>query len=89
MKLAKIELTPEKPTYGSGSWHVEGQLNERIYAIALYYYDSKNVADDSLAFCHRTDEKGFEDRIHNQVLNPPSNAKQRPKLRAKRSRPSR
>lgn len=89
MKLANIELTPEKPTYGGGSWHVEGQLNEQICAIALYYYDSKNVADDSLAFRHRIDEKGFEDRIHNQSLKPPSNAKQRPQLRAKRSRPSR
>ena len=89
VKLANIELTPEKPTYGGGSWHVEGQLNERICAIALYYYDSKNVADDSLAFRHRIDEKGLEDRIHNQVLKPPSNAKQRPKLRAKRSRTSR
>jgi hypothetical protein len=26
VKLANIELTPEKPTYDGGSWHVEGQL---------------------------------------------------------------
>ena len=26
VKLATIELTPQKPTYAGGSWHVEGQL---------------------------------------------------------------
>lgn len=26
VKLANIELTPEKPEYEGGSWHVEGQL---------------------------------------------------------------
>ena len=26
VKLANIELTPESPEYGGGSWHVEGQL---------------------------------------------------------------
>jgi hypothetical protein len=26
VKLANIHLTPEKPEYGGGTWHVEGQL---------------------------------------------------------------
>ena len=26
VKLANIELTPEKPEYEGGSWHIEGQL---------------------------------------------------------------
>jgi hypothetical protein len=26
VKLANIHLTPEKPEYGGGAWHVEGQL---------------------------------------------------------------
>lgn len=26
VKLANIHLTPEKPNYGGGTWHVEGQL---------------------------------------------------------------
>lgn len=60
VKLANIELTPEKPTYEGGSWHVEGQLNERICATALYYYDSANVEDNSLAFRHRTDDEDLE-----------------------------
>lgn len=73
VKLANIELTPEKPTYDGGSWHVEGQLNERICATTLYYYDSKNVADNSLVFRHRTDEDEFELKSHDQVLDPPFN----------------
>lgn len=31
IKLANIHLTPEKPSYSGGSWHVEGQLNENMY----------------------------------------------------------
>ena len=30
VKLADIHLTPEKPRYEGGSWHVEGQLNENM-----------------------------------------------------------
>ena len=30
VKLASIHLTPEKPEYEGGSWHVEGQLNENM-----------------------------------------------------------
>ncbi|KAF9891939.1 hypothetical protein FE257_002902 [Aspergillus nanangensis] len=50
VKLANIELTPENPNYTGGSWHVEGQLNERICATALYYYDSKNITESKLSF---------------------------------------
>ncbi|RFU32360.1 hypothetical protein B7463_g3969, partial [Scytalidium lignicola] len=50
VKLANIHLTPEKPTYDGGSWHVEGQLNEHICATALYYYDSENITESRLAF---------------------------------------
>ena len=30
VKLASIHLTPEKPAYKGGSWHVEGQANESM-----------------------------------------------------------
>ncbi len=76
VKLANIALTPEKPAYEGGSWHVEGQLNERICATALYYYDSKNIADNFLAFRHRTEEEEFEVKSHAQVINPHSKKKQ-------------
>ena len=50
VKLANIHLTPEKPRYAGGSWHVEGQLNEQICASALYYYDADNISESLLAF---------------------------------------
>ncbi|GAM84742.1 hypothetical protein ANO11243_027430 [Dothideomycetidae sp. 11243] len=50
VKLANIVLTPDKPEYAGGSWHVEGMLNEKICATALYYYDSENITDSHLAF---------------------------------------
>jgi hypothetical protein len=49
-KLANILLTPEKPEYEGGSWHVEGALNEHICATALYYYDQDNITDSYLSF---------------------------------------
>ncbi|KAJ5972861.1 uncharacterized protein N7479_002779 [Penicillium vulpinum] len=53
VKLANIELSPDNPNYEGGSWHIEGQLNERICATAIYYYDSENITDNSLAFRQR------------------------------------
>ncbi|KAK7745088.1 hypothetical protein SLS53_003323 [Cytospora paraplurivora] len=50
VKMVSIELTPDKPEFPAGGWHVEGQLNERICATALYYLDSENITDSSLAF---------------------------------------
>jgi hypothetical protein len=50
VKLANIHLTPDKPSYDGGSWHIEGLLNEHICATALYYYDSDNVSDNFLDF---------------------------------------
>jgi hypothetical protein len=32
VKLANIELTPEKPSYGGGSWHVEGMMVRTLEA---------------------------------------------------------
>ncbi|KAH7347336.1 hypothetical protein B0T11DRAFT_359664 [Plectosphaerella cucumerina] len=50
VKLANIHLTPEKPKYDGGSWHIEGQMNEHICATALYYYDNENITPSHLAF---------------------------------------
>ncbi|KAM6502962.1 Protein of unknown function (DUF4246) domain containing protein [Amanita muscaria] len=52
VKLANIHLTPEKPKYEGGTWHVEGQLNEHICASALLYYSSDNITPSHLAFRH-------------------------------------
>ena len=67
VKLANIELTPDKPAYEGGSWHVEGQLNERICATVLYYHDSKNIENSSLAFRQRNNDDDFEAKTHAQV----------------------
>ncbi|RXW19958.1 hypothetical protein EST38_g5895 [Candolleomyces aberdarensis] len=59
VKLANIELTPEKPEYASGMWHIEGGLNEAICATAIYYYSSENITRSSLAFRHQASEECF------------------------------
>ncbi|KLJ06354.1 hypothetical protein EMPG_09274 [Blastomyces silverae] len=63
VKLANIHLTPEKPEYNGGSWHLEGQLNEHICATALYYYDSTNITDSRLAFRQLSDPRAPDDDI--------------------------
>ncbi|KAH7337291.1 hypothetical protein B0J17DRAFT_769439 [Rhizoctonia solani] len=50
IKLANIHLTPEKPKYDGGSWHVEGMMNEAITASGIYYYDEENITESRLAF---------------------------------------
>ncbi|KAI1266188.1 hypothetical protein F5Y18DRAFT_23346 [Xylariaceae sp. FL1019] len=54
-KLAKIHLTPSDPEYGGGSLHVEGALNDRIVATALYYYDCENITESFLDLYHPVD----------------------------------
>jgi hypothetical protein len=44
VKLANIILTPEKPQYKGGVWHVEGMNNEHIVSSGIYYYDAENVS---------------------------------------------
>ncbi|WTB86883.1 DUF4246 domain-containing protein [Streptomyces cellulosae] len=50
VKLATIHLTPDKPEYAGGSWHVEGMLNERIVSTGIYYWDSENITESRLGF---------------------------------------
>ncbi|KAK5685098.1 hypothetical protein LTS10_003173 [Elasticomyces elasticus] len=65
VKLANIHLTPENASYGGGSWHIEGSLNEHICASAIYYYDCDNVTDSRLAFRESMD-RGFLRLSHEQ-----------------------
>jgi hypothetical protein len=37
VKLANIELTPDKPEYEGGSWHIEGQLVSLFYSFPQLY----------------------------------------------------
>lgn len=50
VKLASIELTPDKPSYDGGNWHLEGMLNERIVATSIYYYDVENITESRIRF---------------------------------------
>ncbi|ATZ53930.1 hypothetical protein BCIN_09g06840 [Botrytis cinerea B05.10] len=56
IKMASIELTPEKPEFPAGSWHIEGQMNEHIAGTALYYLDSENITSSDLSFRMQTRE---------------------------------
>lgn len=66
VKLANIHLTPSKPDYAGGSWHIEGQLNERICATALYYYDNENITDSHLAFRTKVSTDDITSRDYSQ-----------------------
>ncbi|CAO2649124.1 Nn.00g100730.m01.CDS01 [Neocucurbitaria sp. VM-36] len=63
VKLANIHLSPDKPDYAGGSWHIEGQLNEHIIATALYYYDNDNITDSHLSFRTKVDADLFSESI--------------------------
>lgn len=60
VKLATIHLTPEKPEYQGGSWHVEGMLNERIVSTGIYYWDSENITESQLSFRTALDDPEYE-----------------------------
>ncbi|KAI1311823.1 hypothetical protein F5Y03DRAFT_410061 [Xylaria venustula] len=51
-KLANIHLSPSNPEYECGSLHVQGRLNDRIVATALYYYDCDNITESALTLYH-------------------------------------
>ncbi|OLZ73733.1 hypothetical protein AVW11_01250 [Streptomyces amritsarensis] len=60
VKLATIHLTPDKPAYAGGSWHVEGMLNERIVSTGIYYWDSENITESRLSFRAALDDPDYE-----------------------------
>eukprot|EP01114_Cavostelium_apophysatum_P009160 TRINITY_DN2223_c0_g1_i1.p1 TRINITY_DN2223_c0_g1~~TRINITY_DN2223_c0_g1_i1.p1 ORF type:complete len:549 (-),score=74.01 TRINITY_DN2223_c0_g1_i1:57-1703(-) len=67
VKFANIELTPEKPQYPGGSWHVEGMKNESIVASGIYYYVSENITESLLGFRTCVREPSYEQNDHNGV----------------------
>ena len=67
IKMASIELTPDKPEFPEGSWHVEGQMNEHIAATALFYVDSENITPSRLAFRQPTNMYQSGDYDYAQV----------------------
>jgi hypothetical protein len=67
VKLATIQLTPDKPEYPGGSWHVEGMLNERIVSTGIYYWDSENITESRLSFRAALDDPHYEQNDDNGV----------------------
>ncbi|MER5474373.1 DUF4246 domain-containing protein [Streptomyces sp. NPDC002685] len=65
VKLATIQLTPDKPEYPGGSWHVEGMLNERIVSTGIYYWDSENITESRLSFRAALDDPNYEQNDDN------------------------
>ncbi|WP_078967931.1 MULTISPECIES: DUF4246 domain-containing protein [unclassified Streptomyces] len=59
VKLATLHLTPDKPEYSGGSWHVEGMLNERIVSTGIYYWDSENITESRLGFRAALDDPSY------------------------------
>ncbi|MGW7458776.1 DUF4246 domain-containing protein [Streptomyces sp. NPDC054797] len=59
VKLATIHLTPDKPEYPGGSWHVEGMMNERIVSTGMYYWDSENITESRLGFRAALDDPHY------------------------------
>ncbi|GLD97142.1 hypothetical protein PINS_up005825 [Pythium insidiosum] len=49
-KIAEIHLTPDKPVYPGGSWHIEGTDTENIVATGIYYFGCENITESKLSF---------------------------------------
>lgn len=60
VKLANIELTPEKPKYKGGVWHTEATESEAIVATGIYYYSMENITESLLRFRVATDDPPYE-----------------------------
>ncbi|MFB7280858.1 DUF4246 domain-containing protein [Streptomyces hydrogenans] len=60
VKLATIHLTPDRPEYAGGSWHVEGMLNERIVSTGIHYWDGENITESRLGFRAALDDPEYE-----------------------------
>ncbi|MER5932070.1 DUF4246 domain-containing protein [Streptomyces sp. NPDC002054] len=67
VKLATVHLTPDKPEYPGGSWHVEGMLNERIVSTGIYYWDSENITESRLGFRAALDDPAYEQNDNDGV----------------------
>ncbi|GKZ30895.1 hypothetical protein AbraIFM66950_010584 [Aspergillus brasiliensis] len=54
VKMEDIELKPESPDYEGTDWHMEGQLNEHIAAVAVFAYDIDNITEPQIALRQNT-----------------------------------
>jgi hypothetical protein len=64
VKIASIELTPDKPVYEGGTWHVEGMRNEDIVCSVIHYYSCENITESKLEFRQEVCEPMYEQNDH-------------------------
>ncbi|KAF3232392.1 hypothetical protein TWF191_000165 [Orbilia oligospora] len=63
VQMTNIMLTPENPVHHVGprnvanDWAYHGLRNERIIATGIYYYAQDNIAETTLAFARKTNER--------------------------------
>ncbi|KAK7028348.1 hypothetical protein R3P38DRAFT_2935531, partial [Favolaschia claudopus] len=69
IKLANIHLTPSRPNYPGGSWHVEGMANEQIVASGIYYYDEENISKSELSFRVAVGEPDYHGQDDSECMN--------------------
>ncbi|KAJ3065188.1 hypothetical protein HDU99_004248, partial [Rhizoclosmatium hyalinum] len=55
VKMANVHLTPEKPAFNGGRWHLEGMENEYIAATGILYYATENITSSRLTFRNKTE----------------------------------
>ncbi|KAJ2834302.1 hypothetical protein GGI24_000452 [Coemansia furcata] len=61
VEMSSILLTPENPTHPMGEWQAVGIVEERIFAVGLYFYDVENIASAKLKFRDPMGKNNFVD----------------------------
>lgn len=56
VKISNTQLTPEKPKFDTGSWHLEGLPCENIVATGILYANVENIDNSFLQFRTTLDE---------------------------------
>jgi hypothetical protein len=77
VKLANIELTPEKPEYEGGSWHIEGQLVSLSLLFIYKPHPNDNRTNISALQPSTTMIARISQRAHSRSVNGPARARLR------------
>jgi hypothetical protein len=77
VKLANIELTPEKPEYEGGSWHIEGQLVSLSLLFIYTPHPNDNRTNISALQPSTTTIARISQTAHSRSVNGPARARLR------------
>ncbi|KGO41083.1 Protein of unknown function DUF4246 [Penicillium expansum] len=75
VNMENIELAPGTQDYKGTEWHMEGQLNEHVVAVAVFAYDIDNITEAQIAFrqntkLHESFYRYREDKEKGQMWHP-------------------